>query len=194
MPAQSALYLVLTQTGTSVSRLLRWATGYPYNHCSIAFDPQLGEMYSFARRTRYCTLVGGLVREAPDAFVYARFPDTRCQVYRIAVSQEQYRRVRGALQPFVERFEQYKYDILGFALRAAGVKWKREYHYVCSEFVGYLLQQSGVATFEKDLMFLHPHDLSMLPQAQLLYEGSLAGYVQAVQGLPAYGRQALAIK
>lgn len=192
--AQKELYLVLTQTGTSVSNLLRWATGYPYNHCSIAFDAGLEEMYSFARRMLYCTLVAGLVREEPEAFVYARFPNTRCQVYRIPVSPEQYWAARRALAPFVEQFERYKYDILGFPLRAAGVKWKREYHYVCSEFVGHILEQSGVARFDKDLVFLHPHDLSMLPQAQLIYEGTLGDYTQAARGARRFTEGALAVK
>lgn len=36
-----AIYIVLSHTGTWLSRLIRWLTGSKYTHVSLAFDPNL---------------------------------------------------------------------------------------------------------------------------------------------------------
>lgn len=47
------IYIVLLQTGTVPAKLIKFYTRNPYAHASIAFDSNLSEMYSFARRKRY---------------------------------------------------------------------------------------------------------------------------------------------
>ena len=44
------IFIVLTQTKTYPARVIRLYTNEPYAHASIAFDENLDEMYSFARR------------------------------------------------------------------------------------------------------------------------------------------------
>ena len=41
------LYIVITQTGTLLSRVLRQVTGAPFNHVSLSLDASLEQMYSF---------------------------------------------------------------------------------------------------------------------------------------------------
>lgn len=41
------IYIVLSQTGTVLSRVLRLFTRAEYNHVSIALDENLDYMYSF---------------------------------------------------------------------------------------------------------------------------------------------------
>ena len=44
------LYIVISQTGTLLSRILKHITGAEYNHASISMSRDLEKMYSFGRR------------------------------------------------------------------------------------------------------------------------------------------------
>ena len=60
------IYIVLTQTKTYPARAIRLYTQEPYAHASIAFDENLEEMYSFARRGVYNPFNAGFIREDID--------------------------------------------------------------------------------------------------------------------------------
>lgn len=47
------LYIVISQTGTLLSRILKQITGAEYNHASISLSRDLERMYSFGRRHPY---------------------------------------------------------------------------------------------------------------------------------------------
>lgn len=53
------IYIVLTKTGTLLSKAIGMYTGKEMNHASIAFDEGLSEMYSFGRRQLNNPLSGG---------------------------------------------------------------------------------------------------------------------------------------
>lgn len=48
MPTKK-LYIVISQTGSIISKMLKAITGDQYNHVSISLDPRLRVMYSFGR-------------------------------------------------------------------------------------------------------------------------------------------------
>lgn len=47
---EKKIYLLLTDTGTLFSKLIKCYTKKPYNHASIAFDGELSTVYSFGRK------------------------------------------------------------------------------------------------------------------------------------------------
>ena len=55
------LYIVISQTGTLLSRILKQITGAEYNHASISLSRDLERMYSFGRRHPYCRGSTGVV-------------------------------------------------------------------------------------------------------------------------------------
>ena len=59
------LYIVISQTGTLLSRILKQITGAEYNHASISLSRDLERMYSFGRRHPYNPFWGGFVIESP---------------------------------------------------------------------------------------------------------------------------------
>ena len=61
----SSIYVVVSQTGTPFSQLLKICTRAPYNHVSLALDERLSVMYSFARREINRPWIAGLIREHP---------------------------------------------------------------------------------------------------------------------------------
>lgn len=60
------IYLVLTHTGTMLSRLIKTFTKDEFTHSSIALDIDLKQLYSFGRLNPYNPFVGGFVHEAID--------------------------------------------------------------------------------------------------------------------------------
>ena len=47
------IYIILTFTGTALSRIIKMATKVEFAHVSIALDEELNEMYSFGRINPY---------------------------------------------------------------------------------------------------------------------------------------------
>ena len=73
------LYIVISQTGTLLSRILKQITGAEYNHASISLSRDLERMYSFGRRHPYNPFWGGFRdRVAPYRYLQAFFPKPRC--------------------------------------------------------------------------------------------------------------------
>ena len=170
------IYVVISQTGTLFSRVLKLVTHYPYNHVSISLDKDLKLMYSFARRKTYCPWIAGFIKEYPDRGVFKRKTNTKCQVYKWNVTEEQYGKLLLTLQPFLENPNQYHYNFLGLPLIWAGVEWKRQHHYVCSEFVTHLLVESDIIESCQIHRTIRPYEFSMLDGSELIYTGFLREY------------------
>lgn len=172
------IYVVISQTGTLFSRVLKLVTHYPYNHVSISLDKDLKLMYSFARRKTYCPWIAGFIKEYPDRGVFKRKTNTKCQVYKWNVTEEQYGKLLLKLQPFLDNPKQYHYNFLGLPLIWAGIGWKRQHHYVCSEFVTHLLVESGIVEPSQIHQTIRPYEFSMLEGSELIYTGFLREYNQ----------------
>ena len=53
------IYIILTFTGTALSRIIKLSTKDEFAHASIALDSELKEMYSFGRLNPYNPFFGG---------------------------------------------------------------------------------------------------------------------------------------
>jgi hypothetical protein len=58
---EKKVYILLTNTGSFLTKLIKLYTKKPYNHASIAFDYELSEVYSFGRKTARNPVIGGFV-------------------------------------------------------------------------------------------------------------------------------------
>lgn len=80
------LYIVISQTGTLLSRILKQITGAEYNHASISLSRDLERMYSFGRRHPYNPFWGGFVIESPRTGTFKRFRNqgvgSECECHR----------------------------------------------------------------------------------------------------------------
>lgn len=83
------LYIVISQTGTVLSRFLKIVTRKKYNHASISVEDNLNIMYSFGRINPYNPVWGGFVKESPKSGTFARFPKTEVVVLSVNISKEQ---------------------------------------------------------------------------------------------------------
>lgn len=171
------IYIMISQTGTSCSKIFQLFTRAPYNHASIALDEDLNSLYSFARQNLYIPLIAGFVKEDINEGVYKVHDDTLCQIYRISISEEQYLTLQQSIHNFEKDKDKYGYNFAGLVAMLFNIPYHRRYHYVCSQFVAYVLHESKSVKLKKDFSLMRPDDFSSLPGVDLIYSGKLADYI-----------------
>jgi hypothetical protein len=170
------IYLVFTRTGTWLSRLICIFSRIKYPHVSISFDDSFTRMYSFGRRSPDNPFSGGLVEENLQDGVFRKFPDSQCRIYRIEVSEEQFRLIRAQIKAFLKEKEKYRYNFLGLFGVITNRPVKRKNRYFCSQFVSHILMNAGVFHGNKAPELTRPDDLLAIDNKRLVYEGPVMGF------------------
>lgn len=167
------VYIVLTQTRTYPARLIRLYTKEPYAHTSIAFDKDLEEMYSFARKTPRNPFRAGFIQEDIKKGIFGKYVETNCSIYQLKITEQQYNHIREELKIFKENKEKYSYNFLGILGVMVNIPIHPENRYFCSQFVAYLLEQSGIHLFNKSCALVKPMDFRLCPKLKRVYKGKL---------------------
>lgn len=173
------IYLVLSQSRTNFAKVIRFYTKEPYAHVSISFDEELEHMYSFGRKRMTNPFAGGFVQERIDEGTYARYAEKVC-IYKISISNEQYMKLREYIDEFEKNKEKHTYNIAGIAGVVVGIPIKRRYKYFCSQFVAYILQNSGIDLIDKPYEAASPSDFREKLEdihAEKAYEGTVANLI-----------------
>lgn len=170
------IYILLTDTGTWFTRLIKVFTRAEMNHASIALDPDLAEVYSFGRKRPRNPFIGGFVKEdmASDLFEGAS-----CAVYGYTVDKETYERIRRRIQEFERNKQRYSYNLLGLFGVLLRTRIPRKDAYFCTQFVASVLMENGVAICSKPPELTTPTDFERAPALKRLYSGSLRQYRKA---------------
>ena len=92
------IYIVLTHTGTVLSKIVRFYTGKEFSHVSISLDEDLNQMYSFGRLNPYIPFIGGFVKESPHYGTFKRFYKTKTKIYSLEVDDYQYKKIRKMIK------------------------------------------------------------------------------------------------
>ena len=119
------LYIVISQTGTLLSRILKQITGAEYNHASISLSRDLERMYSFGRRHPYNPFWGGFVIESPRTGTFKRFSETKVLVLSVSVTEEQHAELKEMLDVMWKRRRKYSYNYIGLCLAYFHIVWSR---------------------------------------------------------------------
>ncbi len=173
---EKEIYLVLTQTSSFLSRMIRVYTGADYNHISIALSRDLEPMYSFGRRQAYNPYWGGFVKEHLHSGTFKRFPRTRCAVLTLSVPEESYNGIQAVLEEMYQSKEQFGYDFIGLCFAAIKVEKRRNNKYYCSDFIKTIFQKYKVPGAENLKQFTAPSDFLSFPEAKIVYQGLLKEY------------------
>ena len=172
------IYILLTRSGTLLSKLVYAVTGASYTHASMAFDEELNCLYSSTRKNGYTMFPAGPSKEYLNRGVFRLRGDAPCTLYALDVTDEAYVRARRRAEHMMARGELYRFNTLGLILCALHIRWQRRRHYFCSQFVSEVLQKSGALELPKPSTLMHPSDYAELPELRCLYRGTLAGLPQ----------------
>ncbi len=179
---QRYIYVVLTQTGTRIARIIKLFTRAPYNHTSISSDAELRSIYSFGRKHKERPLPSGFVDET-GVGVFEMFNSIPCEIYAFAVTDEQFASYEAMILHFKRKNDHYGYNVLGLLALAFGIPVYRKTRFVCSQFVAYILTECRIASFRKNLCLVKPDDFRYLHNAKLVYKGDMKKFsLEAVLG------------
>lgn len=168
------IYIVLTYTGSILSKIVKMYTKREFSHVSIALDEDLQEMYSFGRTFAFCPFIAGFVHEQPNKGTFKRFKKTKTRVYSLEVPDDKYEKALEIIRDFKDNRKQYKFNIIGLACVAINLKFKREKSFYCAEFVKYVLEQSQIKDSLPDL--IKPEDFKEIEGLNVVYSGILNEY------------------
>lgn len=171
------IYIILSDTGSLLSKTIKLYTKAPYNHTSIGFDVKLNELYSFGRKNPNNPLFAGFVKEN---ITHDFFRNAKCCIYKITINYNQYLLIKQMLEDFKTKEKRYKYNLIGLLGVMFNYPVKRNYHYFCSQFVATLLHKSGTCIFYKDTGLVKPSDFHCIKNATLIYEGTFIDYLSQI--------------
>lgn len=173
------LYIVITQSGSILSKTLKLVTRAPYNHVSLSLETDLHEMYSFGRLNPRNPVIGGFVMESPHSGTFARFHKTKAVVLCKPITEKQFVALSKHLETMYNRRQQYRYDIIGLLLAAFKVKYTRKNKYYCSEWVKEMLLRHKVAKKSQFKKITKPIHFMDLDDTKLIYRGRLKDFAPA---------------
>lgn len=171
---EKKIYIILTYTGTLLSKIIRKYTQYEFSHVSIATDSELNEMYSFGRLKPYNPFIAGFVHEDPHDGTFKRFKNTTTEVYSLNISREQFYNLKKTIRTMNSNKSEYRYNMLGLCALVMHKKLKRQNAFYCAEFVQYVLDSAKVETNLPVLV--KPSDFIELDNLQIEFRGRLKDY------------------
>lgn len=142
MNEQKYLYILFSATPYRMGRWIRFVTGEPYNHVSIATEDDLHECYGFARRYYHTPFYGGFVTERPSRYCHnGRI--SRIRLYRLPLTQRQWMKLQGMLEDMRSNAERYLYNHLSILTAPIHRKVRVRDAFTCAEFVVSVLSSLG---------------------------------------------------
>ena len=164
--------IVLTHTGTMLSKIIKGFTKDEFSHVSISLDIELKEMYSFGRLNPYNSFLGGFVHEYIEKGTFKRFYKTVTKIYCLRVSDEQYEIIKNSIK-MIQR-EKYKFNIIGLFAAGFHKKIAKSHCFYCAEFVKYVLEKANINTGLPEAV--KPEDFKNIDGLQEIYTGLLRKY------------------
>lgn len=173
------IYIILTHTGTTLSKIIKAYTRAEFSHVSIAIDHSLEEMYSFGRLRPYNPFVAGFVCEHIDSGTFKRFRKTRAKVYSLKVTDDQHEKIKNIIYKMKGQKDIYKFNILGLFAVAFHVKIQRKNSFYCAEFVKYIIERANINNNLPKLV--KPESFQLIEGLHEEYHGLLTNYhLQAI--------------
>lgn len=166
------VYIILSQSGTFVSKALKFFSHDEFNHSSICIDDSFERFYSFGRLKINNPLCGGFLIENAFTHVFGKFKEIPCMILELAVTDEQFDIIEKTLDGFIAEPSKYKYDFANVILAKTPFSVEHENKYFCSEFVGYVLEQAGIKS-PNVLTKIRPLEFTKIEGAKVIYKGEL---------------------
>lgn len=169
------IYIVFSQTGTWLAKVLKIITKEKYVHVSLSLDDTFNNMYSFGRINPNNPLSGGFVQESFNEGIYKKKYNSECKIYKLTINEVQYKKLIEEIERFVDSNVQYKYNLIGLFAASLNIKLKRKRHYFCSQFVSEILKEAEILKEDIFPGTFKPNDFDKF---NILEEEIFKGYIR----------------
>lgn len=168
------IYIILTVTGTCLSRLIKMYTKDEFSHVSIALDSKLNEMYSFGRLKPYNPFIAGFVHERKNKGTFKRFFNTSCVIYELEIEDEKYNKLKNIIIDFKKKRRELSFNIIGLFLVGLNIKYRKNNSFYCAEFVKYVMDRSNINANLP--IIIRPENFKNIEGTKVVYKGLLRNY------------------
>lgn len=170
------VYIVLTDTGSLMSRMIKKVTGSVFNHSSIAFDESLNQLYSFGLGDTGSVPMFSI--ESKDNTYLKRYKKVPSQVYAVFVTNEQYTAMKYKVNEFVKNKKKYRYNWVGLLGYMINKPIEISNKMFCSEFVDNMFKFVDVDLTGKVPGLVEPFDFAKSKSKQIykVFDDSLDKY------------------
>ena len=170
------VYILLTRTGTRVSKMIHFIKGGEFTHVSISLLPRTDSFMSFARRKINNPLCGGFIYEDTNKGIFSLYKNSHCKLYAIDLSDDAYYRIKDYItNTHIRHYKQSGYNYLGCFMLTFGIYIKRKYKRTCSQFVAYTLNSSDEIELPKSPIQMLPNDFLKIKKLKMIYDGDIFG-------------------
>lgn len=173
---ENKLYIVLTDTGSVLTKAIKFFTRAPYNHVSISLDPSLKKLYSFGRKRPRNPFMGGFVEESFYEGTFKRFEKTECLVLEMNIDDDIYDRLIANIEIFKSQSDVYHYNFIGLFGAAVGKQVSRRNGYYCSHFVAKVMEDSDLKFWDMPSYLVTPNDFQHMEEFKVIYEGLITEF------------------
>lgn len=174
------IYIIISQTGTIISNILKFFTRDEYNHISIGLDSDLHYMFSFGRKNAYFPFWGGFVIESRYWGTFKRFSETKVLVLSVPVEKSVYEEIRLFLNKMQSEQRKYHYNYLGVIFAGFNIHKEFKNRFYCSEFTRFLLQKFSVTGSDELEPIVKPIDFLKMSGTELIYRGKLKDFNKTI--------------
>ncbi len=169
----SKIYIVLSQSYTTLARIIKLFTKDKYSHVSISLDKECSDMYSIGRRFTYYPFSGVYKNESIYKGVFNRNKKAQILVYELDITSDQYDNIINLLDEYGK--ESKGYNFVGLILAIFNKKIDRKKYY-CSEFIYKVLSDDSVKIYPKTNDIVKPMDFEKIDNLKKVYEGKIIDY------------------
>ena len=169
------IYIVLSQTYSSISKAIHFFTHDKYCHASIAFDKNCKEMYSFGRKYTHFPFYGIFKEEDLNKGLFKK-KKAILAIYELEVTKDQYDEIRKKVKEIKDTNKGY--NIAGLLLAYFKIKLHRNKYY-CSEFVYEVLSSDNVNILDKNKILFRPEELVNNDNINKVFEGKVIDFVNS---------------
>ena len=171
---EKKIYIVLTQTYTTIARIIKSITKDKYSHASISLDIKCNNMYSFGRKYIYFPFYGIFLKEDLRKGLFIRNKNALVVIYEIKVTKKQYNKIKDKTKEI--ELNNKGYNIIGLLLAHFRVKLHRRKYY-CSEFVYEVLSNKEIEIYNKENTLFKPEELITNNRFVKIFEGKIRDYI-----------------
>ena len=171
---EKKIYIVLTQTYTTIARIIKSITKDKYSHASISLDIKCNNMYSFGRKYIYFPFYGIFLKEDLRKGLFIRNKNALIVIYEIKVTKKQYNKIKDKIKEI--ELNNKGYNIIGLLLAHFRVKLHRRKYY-CSEFVYEVLSNKEIEIYNKENTLFKPEELITNNKFVKIFEGKIRDYI-----------------